>query len=100
MNILPFTPASAGTVSRTVTGTSASVALAFPSSQQVMVTSPAGNTIAFIEFGTSGVAAVAATGTPIQPGSIMVFTVSASTTHVAAIGTSGTTLYFTSGMGS
>lgn len=99
MNILPFTPDSAGTVSRTVSGTSASVALfKGGTSQQIMVNSPAGNAIAFIEFGDSTVASVAATGTPILPGVVMVFTVGQTVTHVAAIGSAGT-LYFTSGGG-
>lgn len=95
----PFTPGTAGTVSRTVSGTTASVALAIGStSQTVMVSSPAGNAIAFIEFGTSAVASVAATGTPILPGAIMMFTIGPNVTHVAAIGSAGT-LYFTTGMG-
>ncbi len=100
MNILPFTPDSAGTVSRSVTGTTARVALFKPgTSQQIMVSSPAGNAIAFIEFGDATVVAVAATGTPILPGAIYTFTVGDAVTNVAAIGTSGTTLYFTSGGG-
>ena len=94
----PFTPA--GTVSRAVTGTTASVALSKAVLNQVMVTSAAGNAIAFIKFGISTVEA-AATDTPILPGTVMVFTVPSGglTTHVAAIGTAGTTLYFTSGEG-
>lgn len=99
MNSEPFSPVTTGTVSRTVSGTSARVALAKTGSPQtVMVSSPAGNAIAFIEFGDSTVASVAATGMPILPGAIMIFTVAASVTDVAAIGSAGT-LYFTCGHG-
>lgn len=100
MNILPITPNSAGTVNLSVTGSTARVPLSIVSqSQQVMVTSPAANNIAFIEFGSSTVVAVAATGTPILPGAIMVFTVGQTVTNVAAIGSATTTLYFTCGAG-
>jgi hypothetical protein len=93
----PGTPA--GTVSRTVSGTSASVALAKPTNQ-VMVTSLAANAIAFVAFGSSSVAAVAATDTPILPGSVQVFSIPAVTgMYAAAIGSAGT-LYFTSIEGS
>ena len=101
MNILPFTPVTNGTVNLSVTGTSGTVTLAKTAiGQQIMVTSPPTNAAAYIEFGTSSVAAVAATSTPIQPGAIMVFTVGPTVTTAAAIGASGTTLYFTSGQGS
>lgn len=97
----PFTPA--GTVSRTVTGSTANVALSKgttpgPTPNQIMVTSPSGGTLAFIKFGDSTVTA-AVTDTPILPGAIMIFSIPPATTYVAAIGTSGTTLYFTSGEG-
>lgn len=99
MNTLPFTPDTAGTVSRSVSGTSATVTLAKTAlSQQIMVTSPSANAIAFIEFGDSSVTAVAATATPVLPGAIMMFTVGPSVTTVAAIGSAGT-LYFTCGIG-
>lgn len=98
----PFTPQ--GTVNLAVSGTTGHVALSKGTTQQagpnqVMVTSPSGGTIAFIKFGASTVTAVAATDTPILPGAIMVFSVPPSVTDVAAIGTAGTTLYFTSGEG-
>jgi streptogramin lyase len=93
----PGTPA--GTVSRTVSGTTANVALAKPTNQ-VMVTSLAANAIAFVAFGNSSVAAVAATDTPILPGSVQVFSIPAVTgMYAAAIGSAGT-LYFTSLEGS
>ena len=99
MDTQPFTPMTAGTVSRTVSGTTANVALAQGSVQQtVMVTSPTANAIAFIEFGDSTVASVAATGTPILPGTVMMFSVGAGVTHMAAIGSAGT-LYVTCGHG-
>ncbi len=94
--LTPFTPA--GTVSRTVTGTTARVALAKSGLNQVMVTSLAGNAIAFINFGSVTVEA-AVTDTPILPGTVQMFTIPQDTTNVAAIGTAGTTLYFTSGEG-
>ena len=91
----PFTPGA--TVSRTVSGASANVALNNAGAMQVMVTSLAANEIAFIKPGTSAITA-ALTDTPILPGTVQVFTVPPGTTHMAAIGTSGT-LYFTSGDG-
>jgi hypothetical protein len=94
----PFTPGP--TVSRTVTGTTARVQITIAATHgyQLMVTSPAGGAIAFIAFGSATVEA-AVTDTPILPGTVQIFTVPASTLYVAAIGTSGTTLYFTSGDG-
>jgi hypothetical protein len=81
-----------------VTDATGSVALAKSGLNQVMVTSAAANSIAFIAFGTSAVTA-AVTDTPILPGTVQVFTIPHSVTHVAAIGTASTTLYFTSGEG-
>lgn len=99
MNTNPFTPVAAGTVSRSVSSSTANVALAKGSvNQTIMVSSLAANAVAFIEFGDSTVVSVAATGTPILPGAIYIFTVGANVTHVAAIGSAGT-LYFTSGRG-
>ncbi len=92
----PFTPGS--TVSRTVTATTARVALPSLAGNQVRVASPATNTVAFIKFGDATVEAVG-TDMPILPGTVEVFTVQPSFTNVAAIGTTGTTLYFTAGDG-
>lgn len=95
--LVPFTPA--GTVSRTVTSSSANVALPTTSSNyQLMVTSAAGGNIAFIKFGTSTVEA-AVTDFPILPGTQRVISFPANATHVAAIGSATTTLYFTVGNG-
>ena len=101
MNILPMTPDTAGTVNiASISGTSQAVTLAKTAvNQQIMVTSAPSGAICFIEFGVAGVTAVAATGTPILPGSIMTFTVGSTVTTAAAIGSSGT-IYFTCGMGS
>lgn len=86
-------------MSRTVSASSANVALAQAStSQTVMVTSAPGGAIAFIKFGGSSAVSAALTDTPILPGGIYVFTIGNDVTHVAAIGTSGT-IYFTTGMG-
>lgn len=98
-NTEPFTPMSAGTVSRTVSGTSAQVTLAKTGvPQTVLVQSLVTSAIAFIEFGDSTVVAVAATGTPIQPGIVMTFTIGAAVTTMAAIGSAGT-IYVTCGHG-
>lgn len=94
--LAPFTPA--GTVSLAVTGATARVALPRPGANQIMVTSPAANAIAFIKFDQATVTA-AVTDTPILPGTSQVFTVPLDASHVAAIGTASTTLYFTVGEG-
>jgi len=99
-NTEPFTPVYQGTGTRTVSGSSATIALAKTGAPQtVMVSSLAGNAIAFIEFGDSTIAAAIASGCPILPGAVMIFSVAAAVTHMAAIGTAGT-LYVTSGHGS
>ena len=91
----PFTPGI--TVSRTVTSSTARVALG-ATGQAVMIQSiPSGN-IAFIKFGDSTVEAVT-TDTPVLPGVVMVLVPPATATHMAAIGSATTTLYATSGYG-
>lgn len=92
----PFT--AGPTVSRTVTGTTAQVALGKPTNQ-VRVVSASGGTIAFIKFGSDSTVTASVTDLPILPGAIEVFSIATTQTNVAAIGTSGTTLYFTSGEG-
>ncbi len=94
--LAPFTPGV--TVSRTVTSSSANVAVT-GTAQQVMVSSPLANNIAFINFGTSSAVTAAVTDTPILPGTVQVFTIPSDATHVAAIGSATTTLYFTRGDG-
>lgn len=91
------------TVSRTVTSSSANVALGTGAgasgTPQVLISSPPGGNIAFIKWGTSSAVTAALTDTPILPGVVMVLTPPAGTTHVAAIGSATTTLYFTTGHG-
>jgi hypothetical protein len=105
---LAFTPNAVGTVVETLAGaTSETTPLVFAGGAaggQVVVTSPAANAIAFIEFGGPGVVAVAGPGTspcsmPILPGTAQAFTIGPAVTHVATIGTSGNVFYFTSGQG-
>lgn len=95
----PFTPGATVNIA-SLSGTSQAVALATGSTAcQVMITSPAATVLCFIKFGSSSaVAAVAATDTPIMPGTQTIFSVPVGTTHVAAIGTSGV-LYATTGNG-
>lgn len=93
----PFTPGT--TVSRAVTGSTANVALPSTRGNQIVVASAATNTIAFINFGTSASVTAAVTDYPILPGTKETLSVPPGMTHVAAIGTTGTTLYFTAGDG-
>lgn len=98
--VSPFTPKVAGSKTITVAATTAAVQLAFPSvDQQVMVTSVAGNAVAFIEFGISTQTAVVLTSCPILPGTVNMFTIGPTVTHIATIGTAGNTLYVTCGDG-
>lgn len=92
----PFT--AGATVSRSVTAASARVALPGTTPNQIRVISAVANAIAFIKFGDATVTA-AVTDTPILPGTVEVFTIPPGVTNVAAIGTNGTTLYFTAGDG-
>ena len=96
INAGPFAPGV--TVSRTVTSSTARVALGV-AGQACLVTSPSGGNIAFIKFGDVTVEA-ATTDFPILPGVVMAIDPPAWATHVAAIGSATTTLYFTSGYGS
>lgn len=89
----PFTPAT--TVSRTVSASTARVSLPLVQHNQIMVTG--GSAISFIKFGDVTVEA-ALTDIPILPSIKYVFSISPSSTHVAAIGTAGT-VYFTVGNG-
>lgn len=92
------------TIAITVAATTANVALPTPQADQVMITSPSSNAIAFIAFGIAGVAVVIPTGTksngiPILPGTAQVFTVTPPFTNIATIGTAANTLYVTCGDG-
>ncbi len=96
INTGPFTPGV--TVSRTVTSSTARVALGATGQAQMIQSPPAGN-IAFIKFGDSAVEA-ALTDTPVLPGVVLILVPPATATHMAAIGSATTTLYATSGYGS
>jgi len=100
-----FQPRSAGvTVNIAVTASSANVAvfsapLTTVPNMQVRFFNSGTNTT-FVEFGTSSaVAATTSTSVPLAGNSIEVFTVPYGTTYIAAIGTSGNTLYMTPGEG-
>jgi hypothetical protein len=100
--LAPMTPSS--TIAITVAAATANVALPTPAADQVMITSPSGNAIAFINFGIAGVTVVIPTGTkqsaiPILPGTAQTFTVTPPFTNIATIGTAGNTLYITCGDG-
>jgi hypothetical protein len=97
-SLAPFAPNVAGSVTITVTDSSAATALV-GTGAQVMLHN-AGSAIVFVNFGTSTATAAVATGTPIPVGAIMVLTKKAADTHIATIsGTTGQTLYVTTGEG-
>ena len=95
-----FTPQLA-TVNIAVTGTSASVALNNTvgiSGNQVRIFNN-GSSVSFIAFGTSSSVTATITSIPIAPNSVEVMGVPGGTTYIAAIGTTGNTIYFTMGEG-
>ena len=91
------------TVAVAVTASSAASLLPVSQGDQIMVTSPAGNAIAFIAFGVSTTTVTIPTttqnGCPILPGTVQTFTVPPTNTYVAVIGSVSSTLYFTRGDG-
>lgn len=94
-----FAPNPQGTVSRTVSSSSASVQLNGVGDGATILVTNIGSEIAYIEFGNSTITATAATGVPILAGSQIPLNVG-QPTHVAAITASGTTtLKFTTGHG-
>lgn len=99
--LAPFTPGNSVAVS--VTASSAYTGLSVPKGDQIMVTSPSANAIAFIAFGISTTTVTIPTtstnGCPILPGTVQVFTVPPGTTGVSVIGSTSSTLYFTAGDG-
>lgn len=99
--LAPFTPGNSIAVS--VTATSAYTALPTGHGDQIMVSSPVANAIAFIAFGISTTTVVVPTtstnGCPILPGTVQVFTVPPGVTGVSVIGSTSSTLYFTAGDG-
>lgn len=86
INNSPFTPGLS--VSRSVSGASASVALPLGAGDVLRILND-GTATAFFKFGDSTVTA-AVTDTPILAGMSEAFTYPESQTHIAAIGTSGT----------
>ncbi|PRD42173.1 hypothetical protein C5748_17050 [Phyllobacterium phragmitis] len=95
----PFAPNASGTVNIAATNASANVALSSVQDGQVMVTNGAGGDLSFIEFGDGTVAATVTTGTPVNPGTSVVFSVTAAHTHMAAISAGTSTVYATTGKG-
>lgn len=99
MSVIPFGPIAAGTVNVTGAASSARVSLGAASKFQVRLYN-SGSVTAFIEFGDSTVAAAVATGFPLPAGQVEVFTIPQSTTHMAAITSTGTAVVYASlGMG-
>ena len=85
----------------TASSVTSSVALPVFTKSRTVRAYNATTVVVFLEFGTSAVAAVAATSMPIGPGAVEFFEASASVTYVAAItAAGGGTVYFTEGMGS
>ncbi len=99
--LAPFTPAN--TVAIAVTASSVATVLPVRGGDQIIVTSPVANAIAFIAFGIASTTVVIPTtttnGCPILPGTAQTFTVPPGNTHVAVIGSVSSTLYFTVGDG-
>ena len=98
----PFAPFAgvANTVNAAVTGTTAALALTASSSVSCSVRiANIGTQTIFIALGDSTVTAVVATSMPVLANTVEVFDKGAAT-HVAHIaGTTGSTLYATTGMG-
>ena len=91
----------AATVNIAVTGTTANVALGAvvgTTGSQVRVFN-SGTAITYIAFGSSSAVTATTAGLPIAPNSLEVIGIPYNTTYVAAIGTSGNTIYFTLGEG-
>jgi hypothetical protein len=96
----PFTPYAAATQARTVSNSSARIALP-AATRQVMLTTVANDALCFVEFGDAAVVAVVPSGatlggTPINGGDAQLFSVPLNATTIAAITATGTaTLYIT-----
>lgn len=96
-------PFAIGGASQSISATTSSsnVSLAtIGAHEQIMVTAPSTNALAFIAFGTTNAVVATVTDTPILPGTVQVFSVPSGTAYAAAItGSSTATLYFTPGDG-
>src|SRR5688500_609681 len=97
---LSFKPQAASSTTLSVTSASGNVAIP-GNPTQVRLSTDVGDAVCFIDFGTSGVAAVSSGASMrLGPGAIEVFTVPLNATHVAAKTAAGTaTLYITPGEG-
>ena len=101
--LTPFT-AGASTVNIVVSASSQAVQVQpntnpSPLSYQVRVFN-SGTNITYIAFGTSAVTVTTATGLPIAPNSVEVFTIPLNGLYAAAIGgAAGNTIFFTPGDG-
>ncbi len=97
---LSFKPQAASSAMLSVTSTSGNVLIP-GNPTQVRLSTDSTDSICFVEFGTSGVAAMSSGASMrLGPGAIEVFTVPLNVTHVAAKTAVGTaTLYITPGEG-
>lgn len=96
----PFAPVYQGskTISCGTSSTATALATTFAGSVlpfQVVVRNK-GSVEVFVEFGDSGITSAVANGQPVLAGSIEIFTVAGSTTHVACISGSGTQTVYAS----
>lgn len=99
MDVNAFQP-NGSTVSLTAGTSTGSVALTGGGSGSNVRVYNSGTVVAFVNFGTSTVTAAVASGMPIAPGAVEMFTLPQSVTHAAAITAAGTpVLYFTTGQG-
>lgn len=94
----------APTVTRTVTTSSARVAVTTPNNvgEYNLRIANVGSYTTFLAFGDSTVTATVAAGLPMVANTVEVFRVNADVTYVAAIndtGASGVTVYLTTGLG-
>jgi len=98
--LLPFSPQPAGTVTISVSTTSAATAISAGSGLSQVAIKNAGDNTAFIKFGTDNTVEATSSEFPILPGESNLLTKSEAHTYIAAItGSSTTTLYVTPGAG-
>jgi hypothetical protein len=95
----PFSPQAGNSITRSVSTSSASVAIPGDPTRVRLLTKPTDSPV-WVEFGTSGVTASTSTSMRLNAGAIEVFSVPLNVTHIAAITDSGSaTLYITPGEG-
>lgn len=93
-----FSPSATVTLSGTTT--TSNIILPVSAGSRQVLCQNAGAVPAFVEFGTSSVAATVAASTPILAGGSRLFTIGSAVTHVATItGSSTATVYVTAGRG-